>query len=601
MDRKTKSAGRAVAVGYATRLTRSCLLLVGDFDSPESITVASASRPAPEAVGSWQSGAVSGLLRPGLLAVVVPGLDGDEASALTLAWPGASLELTLDTDTLAAGTDRVVREALAPLDGPDRERVVGFLGSIMALVPEAERPELSERLHGLREALRERLPALVNAPDRALGAHIDRMMRVDDVSFYVEGWLRSGDGDVVRLSAVSPEGHRTELVDRLHRCGRSDVTEFYALHGGPSDDKLGFVCFFETDAPSVRGDSWVFELVDAHGNAFELQAPPIFADAVEVRQAVLAGSLRDQLPDDELMSRHVQPAITRIQSRLGTAPVVRSIVEYGSPPDAPEISIVVPLYLQIDHLEAQLAEFANDPALFASDLVYVLDSPQQAEELANRAADLHPLYRVPFRIAFLERNAGFAGACNAGAEVARGRLLLLLNSDVLPDRPGWLETMRDFYDTTRDIGALGPKLLYEDDSIQHAGMHYHQLPGSPFWVDAHYFKGMHRSLPGANVARRVPLVSGACMMVDRRLYQRLGGFPTIYVQGDYEDADFCLRLLDEGLHNWYLPDAELYHLEGQSYRPDARRPLNRYNMWLHNHIHGTSVERVMESFEPGRR
>jgi O-antigen biosynthesis protein len=147
-----------------------------------------------------------------------------------------------------------------------------------------------------------------------------------------------------------------------------------------------------------------------------------------------------------------------------------------------------------------------------------------------------------------------------------------------------LSTLRDFYDATPGIGALCPKLLYEDDSIQHAGSYFYQLPGSSKWVDAPFYKGMHRSLPAANVARSVPVVSGACMMIDRALYEELGGLSGMYVQGDYEDSDLCLQLLQKGRENWYLPHAELYHLEGQSYTPDARRPANRYNMWLHTHL-----------------
>ena len=52
-----------------------------------------------------------------------------------------------------------------------------------------------------------------------------------------------------------------------------------------------------------------------------------------------------------------------------------------------------------------------------------------------------------------------------------------MNSDVLPDRPGWLERMVAFYGSVDGIGALGPKLLYEDDSIQHAGIHFHRSEG----------------------------------------------------------------------------------------------------------------------------
>jgi O-antigen biosynthesis protein len=605
MDRKVKHGAKGVgdsrsAIASATWLTKCCLLLVGDFESLElaetvSVSLASSSARATTDCLSKTSARIDGRC---LLAVVLPSSEvrTDASLLLTLSWRGASVDLSAEeVHALATDPDLLIRETLAPLDHQSREDVVAFLGSIMTVAPETERAELSVSLLEFREALRERLPALVNAPERPLGAHIDRLMSVDAESFYVEGWLRSKDDDVVRLSAVAPEGHRAELIDRLFRCGRSDVSEFYALNDGASKDKLGFVCFFETSAPSVSGSGWIFEVEDSQGRSFELEAPAVVADPLEVRQTVLGGPSLDGLPDDELMSRHIHPVVTRIQSRVGVEPVVHSLVEYGTPPDAPDVSIVVPLYLHIDHLEAQLAEFAADPALLECDLVYVLDSPQQAEELANRAADLQPIYQVPFRVAFLERNTGFAGACNAGADVARGRLLLLLNSDVLPDRPGWLEMMRDFYDATADIGALGVKLLYEDDSIQHAGMYYQRLVGSPLWVDGHYFKGMHRSLPGANISRKVPLVSGACMMVDADLYKRVGGLPTIYVQGDYEDSDFCLRLTEEGLDNWYIADAELYHLEGQSYAPDVRRPFNRYNMWLHNYLRRAAIAALADS------
>jgi GT2 family glycosyltransferase len=175
--------------------------------------------------------------------------------------------------------------------------------------------------------------------------------------------------------------------------------------------------------------------------------------------------------------------------------------------------------------------------------------------------------------------------------LARGRLLLLLNSDVLPDRPGWLGRMTAFYDATPSIGALGPKLLYEDDSLQHAGMYFDWDPIWEVWQNQHYFKGLDRHLPAANVTRPVPGVTGACMMIDRALYERLGGFPDIYVKGGFEDSDLCLQLLDEGLQNWYLHEVELYHLEAQSYLLTAERMrISSYNSWLQTRIRGKQIE-----------
>jgi GT2 family glycosyltransferase len=182
--------------------------------------------------------------------------------------------------------------------------------------------------------------------------------------------------------------------------------------------------------------------------------------------------------------------------------------------------------------------------------------------------------------------------------VAAGRKLLLLNSDVIPDRPGWLGEMCRFYDEGERIGALGAKLLYEDDSLQHAGLYFHRLPGTGVWENAHRFKGLHRRFSAAEVAQAVPAVTAACALVDRERYEEVGGLPLHYVQGDYEDSELCLRLAEAGYENWYLPTAELYHLEGQSYVAEARRGLSDYNMWLHTELWGEAIATVMERFDP---
>ena len=528
-----------------------------------------------------------------LLLVAVPDARGGR-SAPNLVIESGGEKLPLEgLEAATADLKAFIRRTLAPLEADQRGIALEFVVSAMSLIPESERGELSETLHSIREAVRERLPASVVSQSKRHGIHIDRFMAVDDSSFYVEGWMHHEDLRMAHVNAVSPEGARAELAGRLFSHPRPDVAEFFALGDQRLQEKLGFVCFFELDAPSIRPDGWVLELEDEFGNKSEFEAPPVMSEALDVRDAILNDPYIEKLPDHDLMEEHIHPAISRIQARLGGSVEIAEEIQFGTPPESPEISIVIPLYLQLNHVEVQLAQFADDPELAAADLIYVLDSPQQEEELRNYAADLFPIYQVPFRVAVLERNAGFPGACNAGASLARGRLLLLLNSDVLPDRPGWLGAMRDFYDATPKIGALGPKLLYEDDSIQHAGMYFYNLPGSKVWVDSHYFKGMHRSLPGANVARRVPLVSGACMMIDRELYEQFGGLRGVYVQGDYEDSDLCLQLSQRGYENWYTPVAELYHLEGQSYAPDARRPANRYNMWLHTHLWGDRIAAIM--------
>jgi GT2 family glycosyltransferase len=70
----------------------------------------------------------------------------------------------------------------------------------------------------------------------------------------------------------------------------------------------------------------------------------------------------------------------------------------------------------------------------------------------------------------------------------------------------------------------------------------------------------------------------------------------VYVQGDYEDSDLCLRLLAAGYDNWYLPSVELYHLEGQSYGWSTRWRATQFNAWTHTQLWDEAIAAAMVRF-----
>ncbi|MGH2978321.1 MAG: glycosyltransferase, partial [Solirubrobacterales bacterium] len=478
------------------------------------------------------------------------------------------------------------RRLLAPLPATERNRVTD------ALARAGDGVGRSRSLHALREALRERLPRYAGAGREPRGLVADSMLRLDDRAFYLEGWGIDREAEIVRLEAVSPEGERIDLARRAFRFPLPHVSAHFGNPDAGDEECPGFVCFVELEGPSHLDDGWVVEMENADGECVEGLVPTVLRDRSAARERVLSAPVRERVLDEELMDGHVRPAIERLQRQVEADLGIRAVVQFGDAPAPPDVSLVIPLYKRIDLIEEQLAQFVLDPYVSSQDIVYVLDSPEDEDLLLEMASRLHPLYEVPFRVAVLRRNAGFANANNAGVGIARAPLLLLLNSDVLPDRPSWLESMVAFYEAQDRIGALGPKLLYEDDSIQHAGIHFHRADGQAVWQDAHYFKGLHRDFPGANVPRVVPVVTGACMMIARELYDSMGGLHGGYVQGDYEDADICLRMMEAGLRNWYLPDAELYHLEALSYSSSLRMPANRYNAWLHTRTWGDRIEQL---------
>jgi GT2 family glycosyltransferase len=230
-----------------------------------------------------------------------------------------------------------------------------------------------------------------------------------------------------------------------------------------------------------------------------------------------------------------------------------------------------------------LAKFAELDFWGRCELIYVVDDPDIFEPARRLAAELARFYRLPLLLAYGQRNAGYAGACNLGAGLARAAHLLLLNSDVLPDRPGWLGALLAAYRGLPAPGVVAPRLLFEDGGIQHAGMRLVQQPGG-LWANTHPGKGLPDS--GSGPARECDVLSGACLLIARRLYQQVGGLSEDYILGDFEDSDLCLALRRLGRRNWLLPAVALYHLERQSQNAigDAawRTGLTLYNAWRHS-------------------
>lgn len=609
-SRVAPSAPLEAGLVHAAHLSERLLLVVAWFDAAPAALGACTVEPLGGAAGAPSDQLV---LPPGedaadgtpcrlLTMIRIPDVDaaGGRVPGVRIALDGSAIELSGEAVAHVLVDPRtLVRESLAGLDATARERIVPWLAGAAALHDAEDGGwTLSRTLQAARESLREPRRPNVVAPDEPRGLQLDALLAIDASTYWVKGWARDVDARVTGLAAISPEGARGEFLGATLRVPRPDVEHFYASGAsGTGDDRSGFVGLVRLNAPSRLNAGWTVEMSDAVGETIEAEAPAVVRDPLAVRNELLADFALAGRGDEAARAELFEPALARVQERLAETVAVADVRQHGAPPPDPDVTVIVPLYGRIDYLEHQLTQFARDPHLVGSDLVYVLDSPEQAEALERLAPQLHALTGVPFRVVTMARNAGFSGANNAGAELARGRKLLLLNSDVLPDRPGWLGTMTTFFDATPGIGALAPKLLYEDDSLQHAGMWFLKAPGADVWENMHYFKGLARATPAANVARPVPAVTGACLLIDRETYDHCGGLSGRYVQGDYEDSDLCLRLRELGLESWYLPDAELYHLEAQSYPTELRRTTGAYNAWLHTHLWSKQIEKVMARTE----
>jgi GT2 family glycosyltransferase len=225
-------------------------------------------------------------------------------------------------------------------------------------------------------------------------------------------------------------------------------------------------------------------------------------------------------------------------------------------------SIVIPVHNKAALTRQCLDAIFESPPAVEHEIVVVDDasSDETPEMLAERDEAV--------RHVRLERNSGFATACNTGAVAALGELLVFLNNDTIPE-PGWLDALVE-YAEREHAPVVGSKLLFPDGTVQHAGVVF-GFQGDPL----HIYAGCPADHPAVNKSRRFQAVTAACVLVRRGAFEEAGGFDTGY-HNDLEDVDLCLRLGQLGHEVHYCHESVLYHLESASRGPvKAPRPSAR--------------------------
>ena len=150
---------------------------------------------------------------------------------------------------------------------------------------------------------------------------------------------------------------------------------------------------------------------------------------------------------------------------------------------------------------------------------------------------------------------------NFGARYATGEYLLLLNNDTEVITPGWLEEMV-MYAQQKRVGCVGAKLLYPDDTIQHAGVGF-GIGG----VAGHLHKYFPATSDGymgrLNYVQDVYGDTAACLLIRKEIYDEVHGLDESYAVA-FNDVDFCVRVREAGYTNVFTPFAQLYHYESKS-------------------------------------
>ncbi len=235
-------------------------------------------------------------------------------------------------------------------------------------------------------------------------------------------------------------------------------------------------------------------------------------------------------------------------------------IRYPIPQPEPLVSLLIPTRDKLELLEPCIRGIL-DKTTYRNHEIIVLDNESvepatlefferiQAEDSRVRVL----AYRWPFN---------FSAINNYGVQQARGELIGLINNDIEVISPEWLTEMVS-HALRPEIGCVGAKLYYEDETIQHAGVIV-GLGG----VAGHSHKYFPRQSSGyfhrLKIVQNLSAVTAACLVVRKSVYEQVGGLEEDGLRIAFNDVDFCLKVREAGYRNLWTPYAELFHYESKS-------------------------------------
>ena len=233
-----------------------------------------------------------------------------------------------------------------------------------------------------------------------------------------------------------------------------------------------------------------------------------------------------------------------------------------------EISIIIPVYNKWNYTVSCIKSIFDQDLKYTFEVIIMDDNsidlmPNILVQAINKKPNIIKYYKN-------KSNLGFIKNCNTGSMNARGEFIVFLNNDTLVNK-NWLIKLRDTFNQYKNIGVVGSKILFENNTLQEAG--------GIIWDDAsgmNYGRNKDASHPRFNYLREVSYVSGCSFMVNKELFIKTGGFDEELNTAYYEDAAKCFQLSNLGYKIIYQPESSLIHYEGVTNGKDIKKGVKRF-------------------------
>lgn len=233
------------------------------------------------------------------------------------------------------------------------------------------------------------------------------------------------------------------------------------------------------------------------------------------------------------------------------------------------LSVIIPTLDRVNLLRNCLNGVLNTLPSYLEGEVIVVDDGSTDGTIEFVTSLSNADSRVRFVSGALPRQ-GFSKACNRGALLARGQILIFLNNDTVP-KHGWIAALLETFRHHPNTGAVGGKLLYPDGRLQEAG--------SIIFADgsaANVGNGESADLPLYNYLREVDYCSAAFLATPKQLFEDLGSFDLRYSPAYYEDTDYCFKVRATGRPVYYQPRCVISHIGGATAGSDVTRGTKRF-------------------------